>query len=200
MALPVFQFNAMRHKYFVNGLVLARFHYAEDSSSLILLTDELGLLRASVRAIRKPHAKLASSLQTLTQSDLSLVHGKLGWRLFGARQVRQWAPELSFSARQRAARVVELLIRLAPGELKQVSLYNTFIGFLKALDEFPEDLHDAIERLAALRTVHALGLDDGVLPEQDGASIYHSEVLRALQEDSRKYVMRINRGIVASGL
>ena len=190
----------MRHKYFVTGLVLARFHYAEDSSSLILLTDELGLLRASVRAIRKPHAKLASSLQTLTQSNVSLVHGKLGWRLFGAQQVCQWAPRLSFSALERAARVSDLLIRLAPGELKQVSLYNTFTGFLKALDEFPEDLHDAIEHLAALRTVHAMGLDDGVLPEQDGASIYHLEALRLLREDSRMYVARINRGIAASGL
>ncbi len=190
----------MRHKYFVNGLVLARFPFSEDSESLILLTDELGLLKARVRAIRKPSAKLASSLQTLTESKMSLVHGKLGWQLFGARCVRQWAPKFSFDARARAARVSELLIRLAPGELKQVSLYDTFIGFFKALDEFPEEFHESIEQLAALRTVHALGLDDGVLPARSGESIYYSEVLRALREDSREYVMRINRGIVASGL
>jgi len=190
----------MRHKYFVNGLVLARFPFAEDSVSLILLTDELGLLRASARAIRKPYAKLASSLQTLSESKMSLVHGKLGWRLFGAQYTQQWSPKLSFLARSRVARVNELLIRLAPGEMKQVSLYDTFIGFLKALDEFPEEFHESIEHLAALRTVHAFGLDDGVLPEQFGKSIYYPEVLRSLCEDSRQYVTRINRGIAASGL
>ncbi len=190
----------MRHKYFVSGLVLARFPFSEDSASLVLLTDELGLLRARARAIRKPSAKLASSLQTLTESRISLVHGKLGWQLFGAQCVRQWAPKLSFVARARAARVSELLIRLAPGELKQVSLYNTFVGFFKALDEFPEELHESIEQLAALRTVHALGLDDGILPAKEGEAIYYSEVLHALGEDSGEYVMRINRGIAASGL
>ncbi len=196
----LFQYNAMRHKYIVTGFVLARFPIAEGDISVILLTDELGLLRARVKGIRKPAAKLASALQTFAESDFSLVYGQYGWRLFGARIRHNWATILPFAQRTRVGRVVDLLIRLTPGEMQQSSLYETFAGFFQALNKFPEILHESIEQLAALRIMNMLGLDDGKLPENKDNLIYHSAVLQSFRERQHFYITRINRGIAASGL
>jgi hypothetical protein len=71
-------------------------------------------------------------------------------------------------------------------------------GFLLAISELPSDLHEAIEILAVLRMLAALGLDAGEIPGE--ASAFTPALLAAVLEDRAKYVARINTGITASGL
>ena len=90
------------------------------------------------------------------------------------------------------------------GELSDAGpvLYTIFVQFLATLaelDESDEVLADAAECLAALRILHALGVDAGGVPGGlDGD--FCTETLDAVTSDRADLILRINRGIAASGL
>jgi hypothetical protein len=68
-----------------------------------------------------------------------------------------------------------------------------FTEFLETLPELSEEAQDTAEIMTALRVLAVLGLDTGVLPQ-----VGSYEPL--LPEERRQLVMRVNRGIGASGL
>lgn len=189
----------MRQTYPTEAIALGRRSLAEESVLVTLLTREVGLVRARAQGLRKPGAKLASALQTLTESDITLVAGREGWRLSGALLRDNWFRTLGVRERMRASRVAALLLRLVPGESADPELYDIFVLFLRALRDSPEETHESVECMAVLRILAALGLDAGDLP---GAreEPYGVEALRAIEAKRTVYIARANKGIVASGL
>jgi len=189
----------MRHKYETQGIVLARTPLGEANALVTLITPSLGLVRARAQGLRKPSAKLASSLTTLAESDLVLVRGKDGWRVAGAVLAENWFVRLQrHDPRARAARVSGLLLRLVAGEAHDSALYPIVNGFLDALATVPEDVHEAVELLAVLRILATLGLDAGEIPGE--GSSYEPELLATVADNRANYVSRINHGIEVSGL
>jgi recombinational DNA repair protein (RecF pathway) len=186
----------MRPKYSTRAITLARYPMGEASASVIMLTEEFGLMRARVQGIRKLGAKLAPALQTLSESEILLVRGKDGWRLSGAVLAESWFTCLSADARTRAGRIASLILRLVHGESADRSLWNAFSEFLVALQALPQELGEPAEMLAALRIVRSLGLDAGDL-END---TYAPAALMQLSAIRHDIIMRINRGLSASGL
>lgn len=183
---------AMRHKYVTRAIVLQRSPLSEAATLVTLITSDLGLIRARAEGLRKPGAKLASALQTLASCEVTLVRGKEGWRLSGALLEENWFARFSRTERLRAGRVAGLVLQLVHGET-QDSLYQIFSEFLTSLPTLSEGEQDTVECLAALRILAALGLDTGAIPL--------SAPLEPLTPDARRaIVMRINRGIAASGL
>jgi len=189
----------MRHKYATAAIVLARSSAGEDSTLVTLLTHDLGLVRVRAQGLRKPGAKLAASLQTLSESDVILVRGKDGWRLSGAVLGDNHFQAMEHSARLRAGRVAGLVLRLVAGEAADAALYATLKGFLSFLAARPLEEHDAAECLAALRILHILGLDAGELGSLATDS-YSVEELSAVASGRSTIIARINRGLAASGL
>lgn len=187
----------MRHKYATQGIVLSRASTSEASTFITILTADLGIVRAKAQGVRKPGAKLASALQTLAESDISLVRGKEGWRLAGAILVHSWFRELEKPARVRAGRVAHLLVRLVPGQLQEGVLFQIYSEFLRVLPGLSEVQQDAAECLAALRILKALGLDTEPVPEGE---VFSPEILEDIEQDRSAVIARINRGIKASGL
>jgi len=188
----------VRPRYSVSAITLARTPHGEASASIALLTNEFGLIRARAQGIRKSGAKLASALQTLAESEAILVRGKDGWRLSGAMLSSNRFSELSPLARLRAGRVGQLLLRLIQGELRDPDLFETYRAFLSILPSLTEEEADAAETLMALQMLRMLGLDAGELPE--GAAVFGEGARRKVQEERRSYILRINKGISASGL
>lgn len=186
----------MRHKYAVRGIVVARLPVAEESVSVLILTDELGLIRARAQSVRKAGAKLSHALQTFAESEVIVMRGKDGWRLSGALLIDNWFQKMPPGARPLAGRVAGLLLRLVPGESADERLLPILVGFFSALSTLPETEWEAAEALAALRILHTLGLDAGEMPEGDG---YGNDTLAAVGE-RLSVIARINKGIEASGL
>ena len=189
----------MRHKYETRGVVLARSPLGEANTLVTLLTPELGLVRARAQGLRRPGAKLAAALATFAESSLVLVRGKEGWRLAGAVLEENWFARMrSARARETAARVSGLLLRLVGGEERDPNLFLTIRGFFGALAALPEDAYESAEVLAALRLLAALGLDAGEIPGE--ASEFSISTLTKIRDARLEYIARINRGISASGL
>jgi len=179
--------------------VLSRSTVGEASSFVTLLTPELGLVRVLAQSVRKPGAKLAAALATFAESSVVLVRGRDGWRLAGAVLEENWFARMQCAAaRERAARVSGLLLRLVAGEAHDAALFPVMRGFFETLSELPEGAHEAAEVLAALRVLAALGLDAGEIPGE--ASAFTAPLLATVTLERPSYIARINHGIAASGL
>jgi recombinational DNA repair protein (RecF pathway) len=189
----------MRHKYPTEAIVLSRSPIAEASALLTLLTRDVGLVRARAQGVRMPGAKLSGALATLAAADVVLVAGKEGWRVSGAVLRESWFQKLSHAARERAGRIATLLLRLVHGEAPESTLFDTFDAYLAALATYPEERHDALETLAALRLLFILGLDAGGIPGED-ADPFAEPALDAVTTGRAVFIARVNRGIAASGL
>lgn len=178
--------------------MLARYPLGEANSSVTLASDEFGIIRARAQGMHASRSKMAAGLQTLAESDVMLIRGKDGWRLTGAILNTSWATQLPMTSRVRAARIADLARRLSHGEYAEPRLYFVISAFIEALPGLSEEEGEAAEALAALRILHILGHDDGVLPgELNG---YESETLALVLENRKKYVVRVNNGIAASDL
>lgn len=189
----------MRHRYETRAIVLSRAPVGEAHMFITLITPNLGLVRARAQGLRRSGAKLAAALATFVESDVILVRGKEGWRITGAVSRENWFVRLQHPApRKRAARISHLLLRLVAGEAHDPTLFPILAGFFEALAFLPEDTHDAAEVLAALRVLAALGLDTGDLPGE--VSLFTPAVLSTVAQQRSNYIVRINRGIGASGL
>ena len=198
----------MRHKYATPAIVLSRTPLSEASALITLLTTDVGLVRARAQGVRKPGAKMAGALQTFVESDVMLLRGKSGWMLAGALHTTDWFAKLSRPARLRAGRIATLLLRLVHGESAEAStiFYTIFLELLHTLaqqseleDDKLEEESDAAECLAALRILHALGVDAGDIPG-GLAGDYSPETLAEVISQRADYIARINKGIAASGL
>lgn len=189
----------MRFKYTTRGIVLSRAHSGEATTLVTLLTSELGLVHARAQSVRASGAKLAPALVTFAESDFMLVRGREGWRVAGAVLEENWFSRVSsIDARIRAARISGLVLRLVASDAHDSELYSIIAGFFSALATLPEDMHEAVEVLAALRTLAALGLDTGDLPS--ATPLYAPSLLSNVLEERTSYIARINNGIAASGL
>jgi len=188
----------MRHKYATEAIVLSRSPLAEASSLITLLTKELGLVRARAQGVRKPGAKLSAALQTLARSDVILVRGKEGWRLSGAILVEPHFTSLTPTAREHAGRIAHLILRLL-SDIAEGEAFEIFEELLKILPTLSEEEQDAVEVLAALYVLQEVGVDAGeVVPQQDGR---FGKAAREYAVAQRKeLIVRVNRGIEASGL
>ena len=193
----------MRHKYDTRGLVLARAPWGEAHAHLAILTPDVGLVWARAAGVRHAKSKLAHALVTFAESDVTLVRGREGWRVTGAVLQENWFVRLpDGDARCRAARVTGLLLRLAPTEVPERELSAIAMAFLAALAEAPPDLRESAELIAAANLLAVLGFDAETAPENTNAAeeLFSHRNLESVKESREPLVLRINRGIVASGL
>lgn len=174
--------------------MLGRSGLRESGTSVVLLTEEFGLIRARAEGLRKSGAKLAHALQTLSECEATLLRGKDGWRLSGAVLLTNHFALLDREARLRAGRIAGLMLRLVQGESADARLLELLSAFLAELPEREEEEQDALECRAALMLLQLLGLDD----DRAGETMLESDPLDS--EERRAIITRVNRGIAASGL
>lgn len=188
----------MRKTYTVEAVVLAYRPLAEASAHAVLLTDRLGVLYARAQSVRKPGAKLAPLCQTGAYGRYALVKGAGGWRMTGG----EWEGTIlpTTAAREAYGRVARLAQGLC-GEEENRALYEAVAGFARALPDTRIPLYPALERLAALRVLVALGYADrGELSHADPSAIYDEGAVAEVARELSPYTKLVNQGIAASGL
>lgn len=188
----------MRHKYETRGLVLARHPLGEASVTVTILTPALGLVRARAQGLRRSGAKLAPALVTFAESDLVLVGAKEGWRVAGAVLEKHWSQALPREARERATKVIGLLLRLVQGEERGSVLFGIVQAFFEALETVSGEMLEAVELLTVLRVLAALGFDAGEIP--GAANDFSPAILNRTAANRQAYISRINDDLAASGL
>lgn len=185
----------MRHRYETDAIVIGRSSLGEESALLVLLTSDLGLVRARAQSVRRSGAKLASALTTLSESRVTLVRGKEGWRIAGAVHAHSWLLRLADASR--AARFCGLLLRLVGSDSRDHDLFPLMKCYLSALVKVPAEHHEALEILAALHLLEQLGLCAQVLSPDNSFSAEH---IQAVEDDRKRFLALVNEGIAASGL
>ncbi len=193
----------MYRKFLTEGLVLYKRGVGEANVSVVLLTQELGLVRASARSARREKSKLRYGLEPLTRGRFSLVRGKNEWRLTGVEQVDRTLLACAPSRRLSLGRITRLLLRLIQGEeINQLLFKDVVNGFSSLVLAQNEQDAASIECIVVLRILSRLGYlsqTKEITPFLEGD--FSSLQLAAEAAFSRAQLVRlINDSLSATGL
>ena len=194
------------HLHHTNGIILHSFNAGESHKIIEVLTEELGLIRATVRSVRNEQSKLRYSLENLSEVTLSIVRGREVWRVTGALLQQNFYYSLRDDRKKLTLllRIITLIRRLVHGEEKNEYLYLIMRGLCYALSngEHAKEELEGIEYVAALRVLHSLGY---LKHESAFAGFFDDTVFsRKMSLDAYKKrkeaITEINNSLVASHL
>ncbi len=121
----------MHHIHRTKAFVLKSFQTREADSSIILLTEEFGVIRATAQGARKMESKMRQSIQDFSLVNVALVSGRTGWRLVNAGFVKNFYTDMvNEDLRESVCRVFSLINRLIAGEVKDEVIYTETARFL----------------------------------------------------------------------
>ena len=173
----------------------------ESSSSVMLLSRECGLIRASAKSARAERSKLRYGLETFTHARFSLVRGRYEWKITGVTGSSRFT--FAETAAMRAAgRISKLLLRLLQGEAPVPRAFEVALeGFNALMGATSADEIDATEIVTVLRLLAHLGY----LPHSDALEPFvgdgFSLELSARALASRGLLIKtINESLQATGL
>lgn len=193
----------MHKKFLTRGLVLAKHGLGEANVVVMLLCQDLGLVRAAARSARFERSKLRYGLEPLMVGRYTLLRGKREWRLVGAGEVSRECISSVSSHRSRAGQIARLLLRLMPGEESNGALFVSVVEGLKILARLEsEEDANAVECVLVLRILSHLGYLPR-LPELAPfvGSDFFTEDLASEAKRSRTFLIKlINDSLSASGL
>ena len=145
----------MYQKYQTDTIVLGSREIGEADKIFSLFTRDFGLVRARASAVRSEKSKMRNALQNYSQTNVSLVRGKQGWRLAGARAGQGFGGTVAPKAISAMARIAELTLRLVGHDERNDYLYETLAGAHVAL--LSGGKVETIEILCVARILYSLG-------------------------------------------
>jgi DNA repair protein RecO len=183
------------------GVVLQKRATGESSSKVLLLSKDLGLVRASAKSARKEVSKLRYGLEPLTRGTYSLIRGKYEWKVTGVEALSQEYLRTTPEGLQATGRVVKLLLRLVQGEEPVPALYEEVVRGFALLCNSQEHSLESVEVVLVLRILSHLGY----LPHTEALAPFVEEEfsleLSAKALLSRALLIRtINASLQSTGL
>ena len=185
------------------GIVLGKRTAGEANILLSLLTEDLGVVRASARSARLERSKLRYGLETLTFGRFSLVRGKHEWKMTGTHDLSRPFLRAGTAQRKTAGRIGRLLLRLIQGEEPVRDLFAVISeGLSYIAQEVDPDHLPYIEAVLVLRILAQLGYVQG----GKGLDVFldtntFSEPLIEEAKKSRPSLIRtINASLAETGL
>ncbi|HEY1037673.1 MAG TPA: DNA repair protein RecO [Candidatus Paceibacterota bacterium] len=152
------------HIYQTNAFVLGSSDLGEANKTLLLFTEELGVLYAVAQGIRLQKSKLKASLQDFSYIRVCLVKGKEVWRLTSAEKlISLYDKRLSLEARKALAGILRFVQRMSPGEGKQKDLFEILTKLCAYVFQNKIDLAKIhlISVVAKFKILHVLGYGSG---------------------------------------
>lgn len=134
----------------INGVVLKKRSIGENDAIVTLLTEELGIIEAAARGVKRPKSKLNGALQPFCYSELTLFHNKDRYSVTKATAIETFYNlRLDVTKVALADYLCELVCFLTPSQehllpIKRLLLNSFYLlkedkkstRFLKAVNEF----------------------------------------------------------------
>jgi len=190
----------MYQKYHTEGLVLGARELGEADKIFAIYTSDFGLVRARGSSVRSERSKMRYALQRCWRSDVSLVKGKRGWRVAGARAVK--GPSGDLRGASTFARISELVLRLVHGEEKNEYLFAALAEAHDALMVERCDACATIEIVCVARILYALGYisSEALSTALFTHTAYTGESLLEAETMKDKLLTSINKAIAETQL
>jgi DNA repair protein RecO len=192
----------VHHIYTTPSIILKR-EPLDMSASYLILTRDLGLIRARAQGIRSAQSRLKGALQEFSYSTVAYVRTKAGWKITTA------IPEQNFYTISEnkevvkiMARIANTLIRLIVGEEKSPEVFTAVEKGFMLLSHTAHDA-SAVESIIVLRILHALGYiasDTDTEVVLTDFSDYSATVLNIARNQRASIIKAINRGLQESQL
>jgi DNA repair protein RecO (recombination protein O) len=123
----------MDYKY--QAIILGKYDIGEVDRIYTLYTKEAGKIRIRAMGVKKPNAKLAGNLETLTQAEIFLARGRGRGNITGAIATNNFLGIKSeIAALQKVFYVFRIFNRLITEEEKDESIFLLLQNYLEALD------------------------------------------------------------------
>jgi recombinational DNA repair protein (RecF pathway) len=120
--------------YTTKALVCGTFNRNTSDCSYLLFTREAGMLYADARSVREEKSRQRYALQDFSLARVSLIKGKLGWRI-GSIEARQnyYREAVNKSARMSVVSLFRLLRRFVKGEEAAPEFFDFIVSALTEL-------------------------------------------------------------------
>ncbi|HMP67528.1 MAG TPA: recombination protein O N-terminal domain-containing protein [Candidatus Paceibacterota bacterium] len=193
----------MHHIHRTKAFVLRNISTKESDAQLILLTAEMGTIRAIVQGSRKTESKHRQTVQTYSLIDVALVSGRTGWRVVNANFIYNFFYEIkNFELRENICKTINLVDRLIAGELEDAKLFlltKDFIDF--AILNQEKITHKKIllfELIFTARILNILGYFDEQNFKKNIIEPISLELIELLQSEDEKYIKNLTIEINSS--
>jgi DNA repair protein RecO (recombination protein O) len=131
----------MEYKY--TGIILNKRDIAETDRIYVIYTLENGKVKAIAKGVRKPHAKLASSLETLTLSDITIVKNRGMGKIAGSIAENVYLDLKGNSETLlETFRAVALFEKLVDFENKDEEIFELLCSYLEGMNEVAKKQDD----------------------------------------------------------
>ena len=169
----------MHHIHHTQAIVLEAEAKGESDRSLLLYTQELGLIYVLARGARNLKSKLRFSVQPYSYLHADIIATKAGWRL-GSVQAMSVAGYLSMFQYSALHKIGKLIKRLCAGEEKDAALFPALLEAFEVITkaDAPIDKVISAELIAVLRLLFHLGYITEGIPSAFISSPMTEEVLR----------------------
>ncbi len=191
------------HIYQTNAFVLSSSNSGEANKTLLLLTEELGVVYAAAQGVRLQKSKLKASIQDLSYIRVCLVKGREVWRLTSAEKlISLYDRRLSPASRKMLAQVLQFVQRMSPGEGRQKDLFEMLTKLCAFVFQSKSEHPGLISSVAKFRILHALGYGsvDADLMKAYGGSAWNEELMKASESDRKALEKHIESALRESHL
>lgn len=149
------------HVYTTKGIILSGKPQSDADKYYSIFTEELGLIIASAKSVRKVESKLRFGLDDFTISEISFIRGRYGWKITSSKDIENIYTSFrsDHGKRDSALRILLLLRQLVVGEEQNKELFMIVLSSLEFLQKSHLSVLElkAFECIAILRILTVLG-------------------------------------------
>lgn len=195
----------MYHLYQTKGWILGSMNVGEANRFLDIFTSELGLVSGMAQGVRRLDSKLRYGLQDYSFSKISLVKGRLFWRIVNVEKIDEfnWVYE-DKKVLKMVCRVFSLIKRLIRGEEKDAVVFEDINRAIRMAGNgnSSKDALFTLEMILVFRILHKLGYvgRDERFNHLTDFSEWNAGLLEISNENRASLLRQINSSIAHSHL
>jgi DNA repair protein RecO len=192
----------MYHIYTTKAFIAKNMPIGETNRMYLLLTEDLGFIRASAQGVRLGRSKLKGHLSDFSLVKISLVKGKEIWRIISVETVSQVPFRKNLAKLSVLKNLFSLLVRLLHGEEKNQNLFQVLAEVYDFLSEHESNLEELknLEAVAVLRILYHLGYFSQTDDEALLVKPISSEFLVDFAPKRAKMIRDINAALAETNL